>query len=222
MKLDVSTPATGSSEYVLRSYETSPCPALQSQVANHRSRAAQDLSVPTPPSSSDRRSDSAAPEVRHTRACLQHRHSQRLLRRYPKRLSARDITGAISSHVLCAIGILLSAGCGGSGLTGPSSAGTSLASPFAAAGSIYVAWQPHPDPTVTGYTIYYGPSVATATTVASNQPVGSPGIDPQAPFVSFDPAIDLRLRPGDTVCFRLKAYNADGESDFSNGACITI
>ena len=102
-------------------------------------------------------------------------------------------------------------GCGG-GLGGGS----------APTGSIHVAWQPHPDPTVTGYVIYYGPSIPAATTVASDRPITSPGFDPQAPSVTYDPVTNLGLRPGDTVCFRLKAYNSDGESDFSQGTCTTV
>jgi len=88
--------------------------------------------------------------------------------------------------------------------------------------SIHVAWQPHPDPSVTGYVIYYGPNIAEANTVASNQPIDSLGFNPQAPSVSFEPVANLGLQPGDTVCFRLKAYNPDGESGFSSGSCTKV
>ena len=116
----------------------------------------------------------------------------------------------IRSLAAMAFTLMFLAACGGGGLgtSGPR--------------SIYFAWQPHPDSTVTGYMIYYGPSVAAATTVASNQPIDSPGFNPQAPSVSFNPATDLGLQAGDTVCFRLKAYNPDGESDFSPGTCTRI
>ena len=159
----------------------------------------------------------------------------------PKRSGSRNVAGAISGWILAAIGFLLVAGCG-SGLVGPSAAGPTSLSPLtppplteppstpspstppltSAPLSIYVAWQPHSDPTVTGYVIYYGPSVAAATTVASDQRIDDPNFDPQAPSVSYDLAAQLGLQDGDTVCFRLKAYNADGESGFSSGICTTV
>lgn len=129
---------------------------------------------------------------------------------------------AIYAWTLAAVGIALAAGCGSSGLANPSTAGVSPSVGSPAPQSIYVAWRPHPDPTVTGYMIYYGPSIDTATTVASNQPIDSPGFDPLAPLVSYNPATDLGLHAGDTVCFRLKAYNPDGESGFSPGICTAI
>jgi len=104
------------------------------------------------------------------------------------------------------------AGCGGGGLD---QSGSSLR-------SIYVAWQPHPDPSVTGYTVYFGPTISTATAVASDQPVNAANFDPLAPFVTYDVSRNLGLRAGDTVCFRLKAYSADGETGFSPGTCTQV
>ncbi len=88
--------------------------------------------------------------------------------------------------------------------------------------ALNLAWLPHPDETVAGYIVYYGPNIDTVTQVASNLSVGSPNFNPQAPAVQYNAEIDLRLQPGDTVCFRLKAYNVDGLSDYSPGVCTLI
>lgn len=125
-------------------------------------------------------------------------------------LVARRCMHGVRSIAIMACTLTFLAACGGGGLgnSGPQ--------------GVFFAWQPHPDPSVTGYMVYYGPSIDTATTVASNQPVDGPGFDPQAPSVTYDPAADLGLHAGDTVCFRLKAYNSDGESGFSPGTCTTV
>lgn len=36
-----------------------------------------------------------------------------------------------------------------------------------------------------------------------------------------DPQTDLGLNLGDASCFRIKAYNAEGSSDFSDAVCFT-
>ncbi len=86
---------------------------------------------------------------------------------------------------------------------------------------LHLAWNPNPD-AVDGYITYFGPSVSTASTLLSNLAVTSPNFDPQAPAVEYDAVADLGLSAGDTVCFRLKAYNAYGTSGFSEGVCVTL
>lgn len=39
--------------------------------------------------------------------------------------------------------------------------------------------------------------------------------------VHFDPTMDLGLAVGEVSCFRIKAYNAEGASDFSDAVCLT-
>jgi hypothetical protein len=113
----------------------------------------------------------------------------------------------------CAIvaATLLLGACGGTigGLTG-------------SANSLYLAWAAHPDPTISGYLVYFGPTQDSATQVVSDLSVASNEINPQAPSVSYHIFNDLRLRTGDTACFKLAAYNQDGISDATIGSCVTI
>ena len=88
--------------------------------------------------------------------------------------------------------------------------------------TVYVAWLPHPDPGVTGYNVYFGPTVDTAAELVANIPVDSPGFDAQAPSVKFNLLTDLRQSRGEDVCFRLRAYNSDGLSGWSPGVCTTV
>lgn len=50
----------------------------------------------------------------------------------------------------------------------------------------------------------------------------SDDFDAENPQVQYDTWEDLRLMDGDTACFRLTAYNNEGESGFSNAACATM
>ena len=87
---------------------------------------------------------------------------------------------------------------------------------------LYLAWNANPDPSTTGYLVLYGPTTDTATTVIADVPIVTAGFDPQAPSVSYRTWEDLGLHPGDTVCFRLRAYNQDGVSDPTSGTCIQV
>ena len=87
--------------------------------------------------------------------------------------------------------------------------------------TLHLAWNPNPG-AIDGYIIYFGPSADTASTQVSDISLTAPGFDPLAPAVEYDADADLGLSAGDTVCFRLKAYNANGTSGFSEGVCITL
>ncbi len=87
--------------------------------------------------------------------------------------------------------------------------------------TLHLAWNPHPDQTVTGYLVYYGPALDATTMVVSDLSVNS-GLNMQAPFAQYKAWADLRLRAGDDICFRIKAYNSDGESELSSGVCARI
>jgi hypothetical protein len=87
---------------------------------------------------------------------------------------------------------------------------------------IQLAWQANSD-SVAGYVVYYGPTPDSATTTASNLSLTSPSFDAAAPAVSFNAGNDLSLKHGDSVCFRLRAYNAAAVlSAWSNAACSVI
>jgi hypothetical protein len=87
---------------------------------------------------------------------------------------------------------------------------------------LYLAWVPHPDPTVSGYLVYFGPTPDSATQVISDLSVASNGFNPQAPYAIYHISDDLRMQAGDTACFKLAAYNQDGISDATPGVCTTI
>jgi hypothetical protein len=131
--------------------------------------------------------------------------------------------------VLAGIVSALLAGCGSgtmnnSNLTGTVGSGSIVGvTPGGSTSStVYVAWKPTPDQTVTGYQVYYGPTLDSATTLASDVAITSSGFDPQAPSVSYRTWEDLGLHTGDTVCFRLRAYNPDGVSDPTSGICTQV
>lgn len=88
--------------------------------------------------------------------------------------------------------------------------------------TVALTWQPNSDP-IAGYVVYYGPTPEAATTLATQLSLSSNGMNPQAPSVSFNAGTDLGLNYGDSVCFRLRAYNsANVMSDWSGAACGTI
>ena len=73
-----------------------------------------------------------------------------------------------------------------------------------------------------GYAVYFGSSTVNASNIVSVIPVTQNGFNPTAPSVTLDPSSDLNLSTGDPVCFRIKAYNTAGYSDFSDAACTTV
>jgi len=69
-----------------------------------------------------------------------------------------------------------------------------------------VTWSPYVG-SVFGYLIYYGPTSDTANTLASDIIIGASSFDPSAPMVSYQPNTELGLNSGNTVCFRIIAYD---------------
>lgn len=82
-----------------------------------------------------------------------------------------------------------------------------------------LTWNPNPDE-VLGYAVYFGPSAGNATQLVSELSLVPGLLDPLAPSVQYHLGNDLGLTQGDSVCFRLKAYNTAGYSDYSAAACI--
>lgn len=78
-------------------------------------------------------------------------------------------------------------------------------------------WNPNTD-YIVGYKIYFGDSPETATTeiatVRRKQLT-----NPLDPNIGFDAAADLKLASGQQGCFRVKAYNETGASDYSEAVC---
>lgn len=71
---------------------------------------------------------------------------------------------------------------------------------------LQVSWQPFGNNT-SGYMVYYGITAESTNASVSDLPTNSGLIDPAAPSVTYDSVRDLGLFVGDTVCFRIHAYN---------------
>ena len=71
--------------------------------------------------------------------------------------------------------------------------------------------------------VYFGRTADTANVFASDLPTNSGLLDPSAPAVTYDSARDLGLYAGDSVCFRIYAYDlARALSDQSNLVCTAV
>jgi hypothetical protein len=77
------------------------------------------------------------------------------------------------------------------------------------ADTLNINWSPYPE-SVSGYLVYYGSTPETATTLASDVPSDASNFDASAPSISYQPLQDLGLNTGDTVCFRIQAYDTAG------------
>jgi hypothetical protein len=75
---------------------------------------------------------------------------------------------------------------------------------------------------VLGYIVFTGSTPKTTFEQLSVLPIGSGLIDEKAPSVKYLVGKDLHLKPGDQVCFRLKAYNGVGSSTLSETVCMDI
>jgi hypothetical protein len=84
-----------------------------------------------------------------------------------------------------------------------------------------LTWQAGKE-TLEGYQIYYGSSPETATREISDIKAFSGSFDFSAPSIQYVSWSDLGLQPGNTVCFKIRAYNADGMSDWSTAVCGVI
>ena len=71
--------------------------------------------------------------------------------------------------------------------------------------------------------VYFGKTADTANVFVSDLPTDSGLIDPSAPVVIYDSVRDLGLYAGDSVCFRIHAYDlARALSDLSTLVCTAV
>jgi hypothetical protein len=77
------------------------------------------------------------------------------------------------------------------------------------ADTLNINWSPYPE-SVSGYLVYYGSTPETTTTLASDVPSDASNFDASAPSISYQPLQDLGLNTGETVCFRIQAYDTAG------------
>ncbi len=90
--------------------------------------------------------------------------------------------------------------------------------------TITLTWNPNaPADMIEGYRLYMGSTDDTSTfTQIDDISVDRAGFDPAMPSSAYDGWTDLHLRIGDQACFALTAYNANGESGYSNVFCATV
>ena len=87
------------------------------------------------------------------------------------------------------------------------------------ADTLNINWSPYPE-SVSGYLVYYGSTPETTTTLASDVPSDASNFDASAPSISYQPLQDLGLSTGETVCFRIQAYDTAGVPyDWSEVQC---
>lgn len=98
------------------------------------------------------------------------------------------------------------------GLTGGPSADAALAR------TVTLKWAPNPEK-VSGYEVYFG---KTATAAKMRQLPVPLTLDLTAPSVQFNILRDLGALPGQSVCFRVKAYDNTTKSAFSPAVCTMI
>jgi hypothetical protein len=76
---------------------------------------------------------------------------------------------------------------------------------------------------VLGYRVYFATTDDTSALMkVDDLSVSDPSFDASAPTASYDAWAKLMLDLGDQACFAITAYNANGESGFSNVACLTV
>jgi hypothetical protein len=92
-----------------------------------------------------------------------------------------------------------------------------------AASTITLMWDPNPESDgVIGYYVYSGDSEAAATQLISDLSSANPDFDASSPQVQYSALLDLGLESGERSCFRVKAYNNYGVSEYSQVACTEV
>lgn len=84
-----------------------------------------------------------------------------------------------------------------------------------------LTWEPNPG-TVDGYIVYFGPSANAVNEETTDIKAFAGSFDPDSPLIRYDSWFDLGLSPGDQACFKLRAYNSSGISDWSSPVCGVI
>jgi hypothetical protein len=64
-----------------------------------------------------------------------------------------------------------------------------------------------------------GESEAAATQLISELSIANPDFDASSPKVQYSTLLDLGFESGERTCFRVKAYNNYGISEYSQAAC---
>lgn len=87
---------------------------------------------------------------------------------------------------------------------------------------VALTWKPN-SKQVDGYQVYFGTSSSTSALLQlaefHTKDASFPAMAPRADFRSYE---DLGLSPGDTACFRLRAFDKSGVSGFGKAVCVKI
>ena len=83
-----------------------------------------------------------------------------------------------------------------------------------------LSWDANKD-TIDGYVIYHGSSEDASTEYVSVD-LNTSGFDANSPSVQYDSINELGYSTGDKICFRVKARNSDGYSEWSEAVCDTV
>jgi nitrogen fixation protein FixH len=81
--------------------------------------------------------------------------------------------------------------------------------------TVTLKWTAHTQ-TVAGYEVYYGRS---ADQTRMRELFVPRTLNLKAPAVEYDLLRDLKVEPGQAICFRVKAYNNAAKSGFSSPVC---
>lgn len=84
-----------------------------------------------------------------------------------------------------------------------------------------LTWDANPQE-VLGYYVYFGSSPENATQFLSDLSVTYADFNAASPQVRYSALKDLGVQSGDSVCFRVKAYDTVSESAVSDVACTTV
>lgn len=86
--------------------------------------------------------------------------------------------------------------------------------------SVTLKWNQTPN--TQGYLVYYRPGTEAAYNMLSDIRVTKPDFDATQPSVTYRAWVDLGANIGDNVCFRIKSYNRDGTSGWSEPVCKNV
>jgi hypothetical protein len=85
-----------------------------------------------------------------------------------------------------------------------------------------LTWKPSTG-SIQGYKVFYGATASSVITEISDiSNTLSTSFNPATPKIKYDSWYTLRLLAGDNVCFKIRAYNADGLSTWSSPICGVI
>lgn len=87
--------------------------------------------------------------------------------------------------------------------------------------TLNLSWRKNPEPIV-GYLVFVGPSAGAKMDFFKELRIDSGDFNPEAPAIDVAVAKELKLTTGESVCFRVKAYDGTEVSPESQAVCAVI